>query len=106
MTDLASEDLLTHFPATISFISEGQSKGAVLVHCFYGKSRSATVVTAHLMHQYRITVERALDKVKAKRPCVNPNPGFMAQLRLWEAMKWKLDDSHLRCGTKALLRLR
>ena len=33
------------------------------------------------MLQYRITVEAALAMVRSVRPSVQPNPGFMAQLR-------------------------
>jgi hypothetical protein len=33
---------------------------------------------------------------RSKRSCVCPNPGFKAQLRLWEAMKFKLESSFLR----------
>ena len=94
--DIPSEDLLSKFPSVISFIKEGQEKGVVLVHCYHGKSRSATITTAYLMHKYKLGVEAALELVKSKRKCVNPNPGFMAQLRLWEAMRFSLENDFLR----------
>ena len=94
--DIPSEDLLSHFTRTISFISSGQENGVVLVHCYHGKSRSAAVVTAYLMNKHKLGVERALEMLRRKRKCVQPNPGFMAQLRLWEAMRWRLDPSFLR----------
>ena len=37
----------------------------------------------------------ALSEVKGKRPCVCPNEGFMDQLRLYEAMRYRLDKSFL-----------
>ena len=96
VTDIASEDLLSHFPGVLDFITTGMQAGVVLVHCFYGKSRSATIVTAFLMQKYQIGVEIAIQRVKSKRSSVNPNPGFMAQLRLWEAMKFRLESNCLR----------
>ena len=94
--DIPSEDLLSHFPRALSFIKAGQGAGVVLVHCYHGKSRSAALVTAFLMAKYRISVEEALALLKRKRSVVSPNPGFMAQLRLWEAMRCKLENDFLR----------
>ena len=79
--DIPSEDLLSHFPSVISFMTRGMEAGSVLVHCYHGKSRSATLVTAFLMAKYKMSVEKALSLLKSKRKNVNPNPGFMAQLR-------------------------
>ena len=90
VTDIPSENLLSHLPSILAFISQvnytslskfikddaiaqfsklclklveckslqaplpqGQSCGCVLVHCYYGRSRSATVITAFLMAKYR-----------------------------------------------------
>ena len=68
----------------------------VLVHCYHGKSRSAALVTAFLMAKYRLGVDEALALLKRKRSVVSPNPGFMAQLRLWEAMRCQLENDFLR----------
>ena len=54
VTDLPDEDILSHIEAALDFIRNGmESGGTVLVHCFRGKSRSATVVLAFLMRKYR-----------------------------------------------------
>ena len=53
----------------------------VLVHCQMGISRSATIVMAYLMHKHGLTYDDALRLVQRKRPIVQPNPGFEAQLR-------------------------
>jgi protein-tyrosine phosphatase len=49
VTDLSSSSIIRHFPAAISFIREGISKGGVLVHCHAGVSRSSSCVIAYLM---------------------------------------------------------
>ncbi|KAL7645891.1 UNVERIFIED_CONTAM: hypothetical protein RMT77_002788 [Armadillidium vulgare] len=78
--DMANEDLLSHFPKINEFISDGQEKGNVLVHCYHGVSRSACIVVAYLMKKYDIYVDSALERVKAKRNEIKPNSGFICQL--------------------------
>jgi hypothetical protein len=54
----------------------------VLVHCEFGVSRSATVVLAYLLTKNRDwSVEQALQFLQGKRDVVEPNDGFVKQLR-------------------------
>uniref|UniRef100_A0A6P7H327 protein-tyrosine-phosphatase n=1 Tax=Diabrotica virgifera virgifera TaxID=50390 RepID=A0A6P7H327_DIAVI len=55
LPDLSSSDLLSYFDETYEFIREGVAKGAVLVHCQMGVSRSASVVIAYIMKKYNLT---------------------------------------------------
>ena len=92
VSDLPDEDLLSHLGEAIAFIDLAISRGgAVLVHCFRGRSRSATVVIAYLMHKHHYKLEKAFFKVKTKRECINPHIGFLAQLKLFEAMDYTID---------------
>lgn len=52
----------------------------ILVHCHAGISRSATVVVLYLMIRYGVPLATALPALREIRPCVNPNPGFLACL--------------------------
>ncbi|CAA6662390.1 unnamed protein product [Spirodela intermedia] len=62
-------DLAQHFDACIEFIDEARREGgAVLVHCFAGRSRSVTIVAAYLMKKHHMSVYEALTQVKIKRP--------------------------------------
>ena len=65
------------------------------MHCYRGKSRSATVVTAYLMYRHSYSMEKALGKVRAKRPCVNPHASFVAQLKLYENMDFTIDPRNI-----------
>ena len=96
MTDLPEEDLLSHFTTSNAFIEDGLSKdGAVLVHCYRGRSRSATVIVAFLMQKHGYSAERALAKVKSKREIIQPHHSFLAQLKLYENMDFSIDPANL-----------
>eukprot|EP00241_Pyramimonas_parkeae_P019715 CAMPEP_0114292176 /NCGR_PEP_ID=MMETSP0059-20121206/8916_1 /TAXON_ID=36894 /ORGANISM="Pyramimonas parkeae, Strain CCMP726" /LENGTH=167 /DNA_ID=CAMNT_0001413795 /DNA_START=159 /DNA_END=660 /DNA_ORIENTATION=+ len=57
---------------------------AVFVHCSYGKSRSASLVMAFLMHALRLSLRESFSQLKRLRPVLNPNVGFMKQLMAFE----------------------
>jgi hypothetical protein len=81
LPDSALSDIQSHFPAVIKFVNQVRSKGGkVLINCAAGVSRSATLVIAYLMSSQKMTLREAYRKVKAIRACVDPNPGFAAQL--------------------------
>ena len=86
--DMPSVNLKQRFVPCIQFIKEAvesnNGKGKVLVHCFAGVSRSATIVIAYLMHEHGLPYSAALKLVKSKRPFINPNDGFRKQLILFE----------------------
>ncbi|XP_014484783.1 PREDICTED: dual specificity protein phosphatase 12-like isoform X2 [Dinoponera quadriceps] len=96
VTDMPREDLLTHFEDSYEFIDRAlESNGRVLVHCYFGMSRSATVVIAYAMKKRESSFADAFHAVKAKRRFVAPNPGFVAQLRLYEDMGFGVDNSNV-----------
>ncbi|KAL2867907.1 dual specificity phosphatase YVH1 [Aspergillus lucknowensis] len=87
--DVEDENLLEHFPSAIEFIQSGlETGGGVLVHCAMGKSRSATICIAYLLHRQRsvFTPQSALALLRESRPLCEPNSGFMAQLELYHQM--------------------
>ncbi|TPP49139.1 Dual specificity phosphatase, catalytic domain family protein [Leishmania donovani] len=60
---------------------ESSTRPAVLVHCQKGRSRSATIVLAYLIYTNGWSVAEAMKYVGARRPCAEPNIGFMEELR-------------------------
>ncbi|KAF4314544.1 putative dual specificity phosphatase protein [Botryosphaeria dothidea] len=94
--DVDDENLLEHFPQTNRFIQDGLDHGGgVLVHCAMGKSRSATVVIAYLMHKYHISPAEGLEQLRLARPLCEPNEGFMKQLEVYHRMNMSdnIDES-------------
>ena len=111
--DKAGEALTPHLERAFAFIDAARDGGgAVLVHCFQGKSRSVAVVLAYQMYDAArkgrktcsdaeaavmgLPFLQALDALRVIRPCANPNAGFAAELL---ALQRKLEDE--RCGRDA-----
>lgn len=60
------------------------SNKRIYVHCNAGISRSATVVVAYVMFRLKMNLQDALNFVKHLRPTINPNVGFLQQLKTLE----------------------
>ncbi len=58
----------------------------VYVHCAAGISRSTTIIIAYLMKYMNMSYDNAYAYVKDKRIVINPNSGFVKQLRQLESM--------------------
>lgn len=77
-----SEPIAAHFNKVIAAIEKARAAGkATLIHCMAGVSRSPTLAAAWLMHHYAWTAAQALAYLKERRPCVDPNAGFVAALQ-------------------------
>ncbi|KAL9904697.1 dual specificity protein phosphatase 19 [Glossina fuscipes] len=70
------------FSKSFDFIEECRLNGGkILIHCNAGISRSPSVVIAYLMHYRGMDFQTAYKYVKTKRPCIQPNEGFLIQLK-------------------------
>lgn len=80
--DNEHQSLCQAFADATRFIDEcHRNKQRVLVHCAAGISRSASLVIAYFMIHRDMSLEQAYTYVKAKRPVITPNLGFMRQLK-------------------------
>ncbi|KAJ7779327.1 protein-tyrosine phosphatase-like protein [Mycena maculata] len=95
--DWPDEELVTHFKSANSFIDDARTTSGegVLVHCYQGVSRSATVVAAYLMASHPPTPDyiSAVKFLQSLRPIVQPNSGFLDQLALYGRCGCNMDDN-------------
>eukprot|EP00090_Calanus_glacialis_P014973 TRINITY_DN23854_c0_g1_i1.p1 TRINITY_DN23854_c0_g1~~TRINITY_DN23854_c0_g1_i1.p1 ORF type:complete len:219 (-),score=62.28 TRINITY_DN23854_c0_g1_i1:136-792(-) len=78
-----------HFETSGELIEQSlHAGGRVMVNCWQGASRSATVVLAYLIRYQDMGVEEALRMVKEKRD-IRPNNSFLQSLVDYEEMKVK-----------------
>ncbi len=82
LRDSPSENIYIHFENCHRFIDQAlETKGKILIHCYAGISRSATVVASYLIKKFKMTVEQTLSFMKNIRNVVRPNLGFIEQLK-------------------------
>lgn len=94
--DTDESDLLTHFTQTNVIISRSLDRNEnILVHCFVGSSRSATIVVAYLMHNFKIGFSDAIEFVCKRRSVIAPNKGFLIQLGLYEKIDFNVDFTNI-----------
>eukprot|EP00658_Telonema_sp_P-2_P049416 TRINITY_DN37593_c0_g1_i1.p1 TRINITY_DN37593_c0_g1~~TRINITY_DN37593_c0_g1_i1.p1 ORF type:complete len:335 (+),score=93.00 TRINITY_DN37593_c0_g1_i1:133-1137(+) len=82
--DRSDQDILEQLPLALEFLRSADQSSSTLVWCIAGRSRSAAVVLAWLMLGRGYTVDVALEAAMAVRPWIDPNPGFIGQLRRLE----------------------
>jgi protein tyrosine phosphatase len=63
------ETMKRNLPLMVKYIEDHVNKGHnVLVHCFAGQQRSATVVAAYLIKNNNMSVDEAISYIKSKKP--------------------------------------
>lgn len=91
--------IIPYLLPAIKFINKYVSIGKnVLVHCFAGKSRSASICIAYLMWQNKWTYKIAYNYLKEKRHVIEPNESFSQQLIDYEneIMNYKMIDDDIK----------
>ena len=79
--DTINTELQDKFELTYNFIEEALDRNEkVLIHCMYGRSRSATIMIAYLVRKFGYNVQDSLNYVKMCREDIEPNEYFVKQL--------------------------
>ena len=73
----------SHFEEAFRFIQENSSK-RIMIHCYMGSSRSASLVYYYLMREHQMSYQEAEQLVKSKRELVNLNTNFAQELQSFE----------------------
>ena len=85
LLDKENQNIRIYLDGTYKFIDDAlKNGGRVFVHCYAGVSRSASILIAYLMKSKKMKFDEALNLLKSKRSKVNPNAGFILQLRAYE----------------------
>lgn len=80
--DADSQDILDICIQGAEFIqSQIENQKKILVHCKAGISRSSSFIIAYFIIKHQMTYQQAFQLVLEKRPIIQPNDGFILQLR-------------------------
>ena len=74
------QNLFPKFEVAYKFIKKN-SKNNILIHCYSGISRSASLVIFYLMKEKGWDYDTCYKYAKERRPIVDPNYGFAEQLK-------------------------
>lgn len=85
--DINGANLLPYIDEVVdkmhTYLTENPNK-KILVHCFMGSSRSASIVISYLMKYKKWSLRDSLNYITNKRPVVNLNIDFYNQLIQYE----------------------
>lgn len=78
--DNNNNSLKNHYEQIYDYIMEHQDTN-ILIHCFAGKSRSASAVLYYFIKKYDLTIDEALERLTELRDFININTTFMDEIR-------------------------
>ena len=83
INDFPRENIIKYFGECLLFIDDNKK---ILVHCYAGASRSATIIIAYLMWKNQLDYVESCNIIQKIRPIVCPNYGFVRQLKMFDKL--------------------
>lgn len=80
LADINEDSITEYLEDAYKFIEQNKGKN-ILVHCFMGASRSASLMSYYIMKKYNTTLNEAVDFISEKRKIVNINTTFAQELK-------------------------
>ena len=78
-------NIYPYFMDAIKLIEDVLNNGGrILVHCMGGISRSPSIIIAYIMWRLKLRLTAAIEYVKDRRECINPNWTFYGDLVRFE----------------------
>ncbi|CAF3182734.1 unnamed protein product [Rotaria socialis] len=85
ISDLPTTSIQPYFDRLADRIDQHLRQGKkTLVHCYVGRSRSASIILAYLMKYRQMSLREAFYYLRSRRPIIGPNFGFIKQLVAFE----------------------
>lgn len=82
LIDSPRQQLAPSLFSLVDLILNTQKEGPIVVFCHMGVSRSVALCMAVMCNKFNIKPNKALALIRAKRPIVNPNEGFVKELNI------------------------
>ncbi|CAF0908489.1 unnamed protein product [Adineta steineri] len=83
--DLPTTSIQPYFDRITDRIHQNIQQGKkTLVHCYVGRSRSASIILAYLMKYQQMSLREAFYYLRSRRHIIGPNFGFIKQLISYE----------------------
>ena len=82
MKDNNNESLKQYFSSSFNAIEDflQNKEGNILIHCYFGASRSLTIVTDYIRRKTSKPVMEIIQEIKLLRPIINPTQQFLNDL--------------------------
>jgi protein-tyrosine phosphatase len=74
--DIQDDNIEKYLEKAYKILKDNSDKN-ILVHCYMGASRSASIILYYLMKENKLSFVEAYNILKKKRPLVNPNIKFV-----------------------------
>lgn len=79
LLDLNEDSIKDYLDDAYEFIEKNKNNN-ILIHCYMGASRSASILTYYIMKKYNVNYDVALSFIEEKRKIVNINSKFAQEL--------------------------